>query len=974
MACEAMTGSGLHDAGSGAPNSPETAQAISLAEAIERVGALLQAARLDEASTLCHRILAARPDRADILFIAGQLAWRAGRQAEAFACLNRLIAVQPDLPAAYGMLGDFSRSSGRFDRAAAQYRRGLALDPALAAARQGLDLMRRSPPAPMPAIPAGPLPRQPRNGKTYLTPEYLEAARQLIARKSLPHGERALQFLIGNQDIFTNKAIFAFTHNAFGNIILQYDMLARMYYPQRVSFIVLPGRFHNDYLIRCFENIDSFVFDLTPAERSGSDVRLELRVTTRALLNLYAAFADPRDGDVEILSDNFVLTMPKTVWTVRGDEGVPVLPAVLNKSGYGRFLEGQVGRPPAMDAADLASCRERIAAAYPGFLDRPFVTFLLRHKGSPSWFSDHYRNAGPPENYLPAIRHFVDSGYSVVGTGETLHEAFRGIDGYYDLLAANLPPDLLNIFALSQCALFVGQQSGGYSLPNAVGVPCLITDSVPYFHGTHGPGDIVLNKSFRLPRQDRPLSLLDVFRDHPDLVGGVNFTVKGVEVVNNSAEQILDAAREALTLVERPESEPDDIQELAARFRAAIPPGVEMRGHPSRPPASVLHALRDELMRYPVLPELLRPRRQARAPDTKIQDAKIQDTRAQDTTPGSGADTPPDIATPTPTATPTPSATPSATATPAPHPDPEMPALTPASLLIAVMGYNRGDYLAVAVDSIERNAPGIPLVIVDDGSTDPATVALLERLGTRHRILISSTSPGRAHWRSLGGLGGLAENMNAVIELATREGFAAVFFIQDDQQLVRPLDAGFFEETTQVFRSDRAIAQVLPLFFRGLYTKAALRARYPIDRANGIYDIGFGIADTGILHLGRSNAKGFRFGTTENLSGQKARALGMRFVHVKNPVVMFMPWPATTRDHPDVVRQLNLGVHPFLDMGEEEVARLRANPIDVYPVAEEILKTREPLRRPWWYTMVTDATVLEYNEFCRRKQEAGEPW
>lgn len=304
------------------------------------------------------------------------------------------------------------------------------------------------------------------------------------------------------------------------------------------------------------------------------------------------------------------------------------------------------------------------------------------------------------------------------------------------------------------------------------------------------------------------------------------------------------------------------------------------------------------------------------------------------------------------------------------QPDPDMPAVQPHSMLIAVMGYNRGESLKLAVDSIERHAPDVPLVVLDDGSTCLDTQAILRSMANRHRVLVSRAADDRVYLR------GLHANMNAVLDLATREGFTSVFFVQDDQQIVRTLDPTFFDETTRAFRSDRAIVQVIPIFFKGFFPRAQLAERYTVDvehqfyhgRGGGL----FGIADIGILNLSRLNAAGFRFDTTENASSQTASRLRLRFVHSKNPVVMYTPWPATSRDHPEVVRRLNLGVHPFEDMSESEAASFCARPIEILPVAEDFLRTREALRRPWWYTAINDFTIREYNDFCRRKQEAGE--
>lgn len=305
-----------------------------------------------------------------------------------------------------------------------------------------------------------------------------------------------------------------------------------------------------------------------------------------------------------------------------------------------------------------------------------------------------------------------------------------------------------------------------------------------------------------------------------------------------------------------------------------------------------------------------------------------------------------------------------------PKPDPTAVPVRPETTLIALMGYNRGSYLANAVRSIKQNAPDARLVIVDDGSADPETLTILQNLARRHRVMVSRMGDDRVYLR------GLHANMNAVLDIAAGERHAHVFFMQDDQQLVRPLDAGFYDEATRAFAADSAIGLVSPMFFKGFFTTGYFRERYAIDTAGGFYHERearqFGIGDIGLLDVARLAAKGFRYAATETTSSDAAARLGLRFVLMRNPVLMYTPWPATTRDHPDTIGRMNLGLHPFDAMTSADIDRLCRRPIEEFPVAEHFLRTVETLRRPWWYTVLNDDTVRQYNALVRQKLESGE--
>lgn len=303
------------------------------------------------------------------------------------------------------------------------------------------------------------------------------------------------------------------------------------------------------------------------------------------------------------------------------------------------------------------------------------------------------------------------------------------------------------------------------------------------------------------------------------------------------------------------------------------------------------------------------------------------------------------------------------------EPDPDCPALRRDNLLIAVMHHERGDHLRLLMESIERNAPGVGVLIVDDGSADPQSVAVLRELSLRHTVLVNGSR------RSGGYLGGLHANMNGVLDHAERHGFAYVFFVQDDQQIVRPLDDRFLEEVTGVFRSAAAISQVIPMFFKGFYPTARLLERYGIERERGFYyerTVSYGIADIGIVSVGRLAARSFRFVTGESNSAARAAHLGLRIVYNRNPVVMYTPWPLTGRDHPQLAQALGLGVHPFAQMEDADIAALLDRPGTELPIAEKHLRTLTPLRIPWWYTSVTENDIRQYNAFLAEKAQLGE--
>lgn len=302
-------------------------------------------------------------------------------------------------------------------------------------------------------------------------------------------------------------------------------------------------------------------------------------------------------------------------------------------------------------------------------------------------------------------------------------------------------------------------------------------------------------------------------------------------------------------------------------------------------------------------------------------------------------------------------------------PDPACPPVRPETMLVAVMHYNRGTHLRVLMDSIERHLPGASVLVMDDGSTDPATVDLLQTLAGRHTVLVNRGDNTSVYLR------GLHANMNAVLEYAGQRNIPYVFFVQDDQQFVRPLDGRFFDEITALFRGCAVLSQVVPMFFKGFYTHKSLDERFGADAERGFYyerRPNYGICDIGITSVERLARFSFRFRHDEGGSARYAAGLGLRIVFNRNPVLMYMPWPRTERELPADIESLAVGVNPYADMTDDEIEALCSRPIVAFPVAESHLRTLQEVKRPWWYTVVNSHTISEYNDFLLQKIECGE--
>jgi putative glycosyltransferase (TIGR04372 family) len=393
-------------------------------------------------------------------------------------------------------------------------------------------------------------------------------------------------FLVRHRAQLRNPVVFPLWQWSFGHTVAGLDFASRLHYPTRITVIHLPHPQSNpDATILFRHNVDPIVFRSVLPARGGNIDAPRYRILV-ALLGLTVG------RRAEIVEQSTLYDwkpLGRRPFRVR-DPRSGELVAAVDWTGYVRLLREGHGRRPSLPAGELARCRSALDAAASGFAETPFATLLLRRKTVAGPIDSQMRSAGPHENYRPAVQILLDSGYGVLGAGETEHEVFADLERYVAIDDVDAPASLLNLYALSESALFIGQQSGPHVLANACGIRCVICDALPHRLGTFDRDDPILFKPLRERSSGRELSLVELYSAPLPYAYGLANTDE-IEIGSNDADAIEAAVREALT----GEEQAGDAA-LVAAFRRLVPADMPLSVHENHPPLFVLRDLRDQLL------------------------------------------------------------------------------------------------------------------------------------------------------------------------------------------------------------------------------------------------------------------------------------------------------------------------------------------------------------------------------------------
>lgn len=272
---------------------------------------------------------------------------------------------------------------------------------------------------------------------------------------------------------------------------------------------------------------------------------------------------------------------------------------------------------------------------------------------------------------------------------------------------------------------------------------------------------------------------------------------------------------------------------------------------------------------------------------------------------------------------------------------------------VFIFSFNRGDHLDVCLHSVLANVPARAIRVFDDGSDDPATLAVLRHWESSLDVVYADRGPTSGSNR-----GGLHRNMERALAFARDEGITWALMLQDDMQVVRRVDDDDVRSWHGVLEANENMIELYVTF--DVYHAASphewfldLSGFAFLPRRPHLVDA---YSATGLFHVGRYWERLGRFEASEFENTQALFARGFVKGRHRTPLTMFTPYPRTTRWGWNLKGMkgriaeflAGSGVHPFDVMSDEAVDRLRATALEAPPLAREWLVCPSMTHREKW--------------------------
>lgn len=233
-----------------------------------------------------------------------------------------------------------------------------------------------------------------------------------------------------------------------------------------------------------------------------------------------------------------------------------------------------------------------------------FICFHVRDSGylqtAPNQgvtnFSYHDYRDCRIENYLPAAEALANAGLYAVRLGKGVDRPLLAKNPRIIDYATKFQTDLADIFLAAHCKFFLGTTSGLINVSWCFDVPTAAANLAPLGVAPMHAYDIFIPKKYRDKATGRMIKFSEIIKRGADRwFDATQFREAGIEVLENSADEVLQLALEMNARIDKtwvPSAEDDELQ---ARYKALFDTSHPIHGFPSRVGAHFLRTNRQLL-------------------------------------------------------------------------------------------------------------------------------------------------------------------------------------------------------------------------------------------------------------------------------------------------------------------------------------------------------------------------------------------
>jgi len=210
----------------------------------------------------------------------------------------------------------------------------------------------------------------------------------------------------------------------------------------------------------------------------------------------------------------------------------------------------------------------------------PFVCLIVRDNGYLSEYLNkkdivyhNYRDS-KIQNYVLAAEELVNRGYFVIRMGIHVHETIKSTHKrIIDYATNGMRSDFMDIYLGAKCEFCISTGTGWDEIPEMLRRPMVYVNLVPisYLH-TFRAEFLSITKKHVLKESQRVLTLQEIFAYGLDLsLHTSDYELKGVQLVENTPEEIRDIAIEMADRINGSWQPHDDDEKLQKLFWEILP-------------------------------------------------------------------------------------------------------------------------------------------------------------------------------------------------------------------------------------------------------------------------------------------------------------------------------------------------------------------------------------------------------------------